>query len=132
MELHVLWQFTSSGTYHTFRATPHLVKIKISTGDFTREYLHVTTCGMPRLSQATVESSVDAKYDYIILITDVDSSKVDRIDTFSQVNRGQSCTKPCDMHSPINLLCLQSTVSSNLFPNTSPGQQVYKINVVLT
>ena len=34
MELHVSWQFTSNGTYYTSHATPRLVKIKISKGNF--------------------------------------------------------------------------------------------------
>ena len=48
--------------------------------------------------------SVDAKCNHITFITDVHSdlsSKVARYDKFTQVNRGLSCTKPCDMHSPV-------------------------------
>ena len=44
--------------------------------------------------------NVDAKCDYIIFITDIHSdlsSKVTRIDKFTQVNGGLSYTKPCGM-----------------------------------
>ena len=40
--------------YSTSRVTPRFMKMKIST-DFTREYLRVTMCGPPRVSEVTLE-----------------------------------------------------------------------------